>query len=217
MKFKNYIIRPSKMCVWCKRRKILGIHVHAQGIEANPDKCSAILDTQSPTTLKKVQSLVGKLTSLSRFLPKLVEKIRLIVKTLKKADRFQGSDECEKTFTEILEALWAYRCTPQTSTGESPYNLTYGTDAMLSVEIGEATIRRQLRDLSLNNECMKTELDLLDELREKARIKEAVCKQKAARRYNAKVNPRSFQQGDLVWRLTGDARKNQTDGKFAAN
>jgi len=90
-------------------------------------------------------------------------------------------------------------------------------DAMLPVEIGEATIRRQLRDLSLNNECMKTELDLLDELREKARIKEAVCKQRAARRYNAKVNPRNFQQGDLVWRMTGDARKNQTNGKFAAN
>jgi len=63
---------------------------------------------------------------------------------------------------------------------------------MLPVEIGEATIRRQLRDLSLNNECMKTELDLLDELREKAKIKEVVCKQRAARRYNAKVNPRSF-------------------------
>ena len=47
---------------------------------------------------------------------------------------------------------------------------------MLTVKIGEATTRRQLRDLSLNNECMKTELDLLDELREKARIKEAVCK-----------------------------------------
>jgi len=118
---------------------------------------------------------------------------------------------------ELLDVLWAYRCTPQTSTGESPYNLTYGMDAMLPVEIGEATIRRQLRDLSLNNECMKTELDLLDELREKARIKEAVCKQRAARRYNAKVNPRNFQQGDLVWRMTGDARKNQTNGKFAAN
>ena len=47
---------------------------------------------------------------------------------------------------ELLEVLWAYRCTPQTSTGESLYNLTYGTNAMLSVEIGEATIRRQLRD-----------------------------------------------------------------------
>jgi len=72
---------------------------------------------------------------------------------------------------ELLEVLWTYRCTPQTSTGESPYNLTYGMNVMLPVEIGEATIRRQLRDLSLNSECMKTELDLLEKLKEKARIK----------------------------------------------
>jgi len=71
---------------------------------------------------------------------------------------------------ELLKVLWAYRCTPQTSMRESPYNLTYGTNAMLPVEIEKATIRRQLRDLSLNCECIKTELDLLEELREKARI-----------------------------------------------
>jgi len=46
---------------------------------------------------------------------------------------------------------------------------------------------------------MKTELDLLEELRERVRIKEEVCKQRATRKYNAKVNPRSFQKGDLVW------------------
>jgi len=39
---------------------------------------------------------------------------------------------------------------------------------------------------------MKIELDLLEELRERTRIKEEVFKQRAARRYNAKVNPRSF-------------------------
>lgn len=64
--------------------------------------------------------------------------------------------------------LWAYRCTPQTSTGETPYNLTYETDVMLLVEVGEATLRRQMDDLNINGDCMKTELDLLEELREKA-------------------------------------------------
>jgi len=43
---------------------------------------------------------------------------------------------------------------------------------MLSVEVGEATLRRQLSDLKLNEECMKTEIDLLDELWDKARIRE---------------------------------------------
>jgi len=37
---------------------------------------------------------------------------------------------------ELLEVLWPYRCTPQTFINESPYNLTYGTNAKLPVEIG---------------------------------------------------------------------------------
>jgi len=76
-----------------------------RGIEANPGKCSAILDTQSPTTLKEVPSLVGKLTSLSRFLHKLAEKIRPIVKILKKANKFQWSSECKEVFVAIKTAV----------------------------------------------------------------------------------------------------------------
>jgi len=69
---------------------------------------------------------------------------------------------------------------------------------MLPVEVGEATICHLLKDLSINEECMKTELDLLDELREKERIREEVCKQRVVRRYNAKVKQRTFQKGDLI-------------------
>jgi len=118
---------------------------------------------------------------------------------------------------ELLEVLWAYRCTPQSSTGETSYNLTYGTDAMLPVEVGETTLHRQLNDLKLDEECMKIELDLLEELREKARLREEVGKQHAARRYKSKVKLRTFQPRDLVWRMTGDARKNPAEGKFAPN
>jgi len=101
----NMRLNPAKCVFGVEGGKFLGFMLTHRGIEANPDKCSAILDTQSPTTLKEVQSLVGKLTSLSRFLPRLAEKIRPIVKTLKKADRFQWSDECEKTFAEIKAAV----------------------------------------------------------------------------------------------------------------
>ena len=101
----NMRLNPAKCVLGVEGGKFLGFMLTHRGIEANPDKCSAILDTQSPTTLKEVQSLVGKLTSLSRFLPRLAEKIRPIVKTLKKADRFQWSEECERTFTEIKAAV----------------------------------------------------------------------------------------------------------------
>jgi len=43
---------------------------------------------------------------------------------------------------ELIEVLWAYRCTPQTTTQETPYSLTYGAEAMILVEVAEPTIRR---------------------------------------------------------------------------
>ncbi|XP_068486585.1 uncharacterized protein [Phaseolus vulgaris] len=66
-----------------------------------------------------------------------------------------------KWVEQLVEVLWAYRCTPHSATGETPYNLTYGIDAMLPVEVGEPTIRRELHNLKINEECLRTELDLL--------------------------------------------------------
>jgi len=90
---------------------------------------------------------------------------------------------------ELLEVLWAYKCTPQFSTQETPYSLTYGTDAMILVEVGVLTLRRQLADLLMNNESLAANLDLISELRDKARIRDEARKLRAARRYNSKVNP----------------------------
>jgi len=99
---------------------------------------------------------------------------------------------------ELLEVLWAYRCTPQTSTQETPYSMVYGTDAMIPVEVGEPTLRRQLVDMNHNNESLAVNLDIICELRDQARIWDEASKLRAARRYNTKVKPRSFQESDLV-------------------
>ena len=43
-------------------------------------------------------------------------------------------------------------------------------------------------------------LDLLDEVREEARVKAEAVKRRIERRYNSKVMPRQFRSGDLVMR-----------------
>jgi len=113
---------------------------------------------------------------------------------------------------ELIEVLW---CTPQTTTQETPYSLTYGTKAMIPVEVVEPTTRRQMFDLTLNVESLAVNLDLVSEFREKSKIREAAYKIRAFRRYNTKVRPRSFQKGDLMWRMRSDERKNE--GKFSSN
>nr|KYP75978.1 Retrovirus-related Pol polyprotein from transposon opus [Cajanus cajan] len=117
---------------------------------------------------------------------------------------------------ELPSILWAYHCTPQSTTQETPYMLTYGTDAMILVEIGEIS-HRKLKEPSqrLKTFELAADLDLVDELRDEAQIHEEACKLRASRRYNTRVRPRSFRVGDLVWRLLGEAQKDTSDGKLA--
>ena len=116
---------------------------------------------------------------------------------------------------ELVEVLWAYRCTPQSSTNEFPFNLVYGANAMIPVKISEPSLHRELYDLIHNHQNMATHLDLLPELREKTQIRNLAAKRRDARKYNTNLCPRSFVSGDLVWRMANSARKK--DGKFSAN
>jgi len=71
----------------------------------------------------------------------------------------------------------------------------YGTDAMLSIEVNEPTLQRQIEDWNINKECLRTDLDLIEELRERAKIKEATVKRRATKRFNAKVNLEILKKG----------------------
>ncbi|KAL5557738.1 hypothetical protein UlMin_033949 [Ulmus minor] len=42
---------------------------------------------------------------------------------------------------ELPHVLWAYRTTSRTTTGETPFSMTYGTEAVIPVEIGEPSFR----------------------------------------------------------------------------
>ena len=114
-----------------------------------------------------------------------------------------------------MEVLWAYRCTPQLATNKSPFSLAYDADAMIPVEIGEPSLCRELYDPVQNHQNMTTHLNLLSELRDKAQICNLAAKQRATRKYNANLCPRSFAKGDLVWRMASNTGKK--DDKFSAN
>ena len=65
----------SEKCIFgVEAGKFLGFLLTERGIEANPDKCAAILAMRSPTTVKEVQQLTGRMTALSRFVSASGEK-----------------------------------------------------------------------------------------------------------------------------------------------
>nr|KYP65417.1 Retrovirus-related Pol polyprotein from transposon 17.6 [Cajanus cajan] len=81
-------LNPEKCSFEVQAGKFLGFLLTHHGIEANPDKCSAIINMRSPSTMKEVQQLAGRMASLSRFLSRAVDKALPLIQCLKKNDRF---------------------------------------------------------------------------------------------------------------------------------
>ncbi|KAL0458021.1 UNVERIFIED_CONTAM: hypothetical protein Slati_0429300 [Sesamum latifolium] len=112
---------------------------------------------------------------------------------------------------ELPSVLWAYRTTPRTATGESPFSLSYGTEAVAPAEIGELSWRVKHYNSSSNEQGLRMNLDLVEEARERAAVRAAMYKARMAKAYNAHVKPRSFQGGNLV---TGKAKASGPIGKL---
>nr|KYP65456.1 Retrovirus-related Pol polyprotein from transposon opus [Cajanus cajan] len=80
----NMRLNPKKCVFGIQGGKFLGFMITSRGIEANPEKCKAITQMQSPQTMKEVQRLAGRLVSLSRFIPRwyqMIEKLALALFT----------------------------------------------------------------------------------------------------------------------------------------
>ncbi|XP_077232665.1 uncharacterized protein LOC143870036 [Tasmannia lanceolata] len=105
---------------------------------------------------------------------------------------------CERY--ELYHVLWAYHTTPRTPTGESPFNLSFGTEAVIPVDIGTPSPRVTSFNEQLNGDGLRANLDLLEEIREESRIRVAAYKQKISNYHDSKIRPREFRTGDLVLR-----------------
>ncbi|GKB70692.1 hypothetical protein Tco_0932104 [Tanacetum coccineum] len=101
----------------------------------------------------------------------------------------------------------------KSSYGDTPFSLTYETEAVIPAEIGMPTLRTAELDLVQNNEALEINLDLLEEKREEAVIREAKSKAKMEKYYNSKVQNTSFKLGDLVYR-NNDASRAEDTGKL---
>ncbi|XP_075645282.1 uncharacterized protein LOC142616288 [Castanea sativa] len=98
------------------------------------------------------------------------------------------------------------------STGETPFSLTYGAEAVIPAEVNVCSARVAGFASDENKELMAKELNLLEEHRDMATIRLAEYQQKLARRYNRAIKRREFAAGDLghtIWRIW---RKNHSSG-----
>ncbi|XP_073120001.1 uncharacterized protein [Henckelia pumila] len=91
---------------------------------------------------------------------------RTIVQALKtRLDAAKG-----KWADELPSVLWSYRTTTRSGTGETPFNMVCGTEAVLPAEIGQESARIIAYGAN-NQELRAMDLDLLEEHRSRAAIR----------------------------------------------
>ena len=118
---------------------------------------------------------------------------------------------------ELPSVLWAYRTTARTPTGETPFRLAYGTEAVIPAEVGLTSYRVESYDEDVNKEAMRLQLDLLDEVKATAEQRLARYQNLMARHYNNKVRHRDFRVGDLVLRKVMGTARDFLQGKLGPN
>ena len=73
-----------------------------------------------------------------------------------------------KWVKELSHVLWTYRTTPRKSTGEAPFSMTYGAEAIIPLETSFPMLRTNSFNLSDNNGLLEKSLDFIEEIRESA-------------------------------------------------
>ena len=113
---------------------------------------------------------------------------------------------------ELPMVLWAYRTTARNATGETPFALAFGVEAVVPVETKLPTLRIEEYEEAANDDAIRLELDLIDERRADALTRLAAQKRKVEKYYNSKIKLRKFADGSLVLRRVFQNTKVQGAG-----
>ena len=85
-------LNPDKCVFGVEAGKFLGFLLTERGIEANPKKHATIVAMRSPSSVREVQQLAGRMTALSRFVSA-------------GGDKGHPYQECKKAFLRLKEYL----------------------------------------------------------------------------------------------------------------
>nr|XP_027063099.1 uncharacterized protein LOC113689535 [Coffea arabica] len=115
---------------------------------------------------------------------------------------------------ELPIILWPYRTTPRPATQETPFSLTYGSEAVVPIEFITLSPRMAAFAAEINEEERKVDLDLVEKKRDTAAAKVALYKKILTSYYNARVKNLQFNPGDLIlWK--NSVSRTETQGKLA--
>jgi hypothetical protein len=100
-------MNPNKCAFGVSAGEFLGFLVHKGGIEVGKKSMKAIDEVVPPTNLKELQSLLGKINFVRRFISNLLQKVLpfSLLLRIKKDQKFVWGDEQQKAFDEIKQYM----------------------------------------------------------------------------------------------------------------
>nr|GEV86691.1 reverse transcriptase domain-containing protein [Tanacetum cinerariifolium] len=120
----------------------------------------------------------------------------------------------ETLLAEKEKARAAHRTMIKSSNEDTPFSLTYGTKAVIPVEIGMPTLRTAKIDMAQNDEALKINLDLLEEKKGASSNLRSKKQGIYGEILQLKVRNTSFKLGGLVYR-NNDANHAKDSGKLS--
>jgi hypothetical protein len=113
-------------------------------------------------------------------------------------------EENPRRWHEVLsEALWAHRISRHGATKVTAFELVYGQEAVLPIEVNLGAYRLAKQndlDVVVYHNLMMDNIDEVTDKSLKAFKEIEKDKARVVRAYNKKVRPKSFQVGELVWK-----------------
>jgi hypothetical protein len=98
-------LNPKKSNFGMEEGKLLGNIISKEVIKIYPNRVEGILKIVTPRSKKEVQSFLGKVNFMRRFIPNLAEIIKHITNMLKKKSEIKWTPEAKKSFEDIKVAL----------------------------------------------------------------------------------------------------------------
>jgi hypothetical protein len=101
----HWKLNPNKCVFGVPSGKLLGFIISHCGIEANPEKISAITNMRAPTCIKDVQKLTGCMAALNKIISKLGERGLPLFKLLKHQEKFVWTPEVDQALDQLKDFL----------------------------------------------------------------------------------------------------------------
>ncbi|KAL5268729.1 hypothetical protein ACHWQZ_G002541 [Mnemiopsis leidyi] len=138
----NLKLTPKKCELLKKKVTFVGVSVSADGIQITEDRVKDLLDLPVPTTMKRVQEVLGALNYVRKWIPNYSELARPLHGLTVKGVKFLWTEECQQAFDKLKRAIAdsTILALPDTDDPCKSYHVTvdaskHGYGATLSQEI----------------------------------------------------------------------------------